>query len=48
LPVRRAESRSRILTDEYLRTSAADVFAAGDAAQVFEPASGKHSLDSLW
>ncbi len=37
-----------ILTDEYLRTSAADVFAAGDAAQVFEPASGKHSLDSLW
>jgi len=37
-----------ILTDEYLRTSAADVFAAGDAAQVFDPASGKHSLESLW
>jgi len=37
-----------ILTDEYLRTSAADVFAAGDAAQVFDPASGKHTLDSLW
>jgi NAD(P)H-nitrite reductase large subunit len=37
-----------ILTDEYLRTSAADVFAAGDAAQIFDPASGKHSLESLW
>ena len=37
-----------ILTDEYLRTSAADVFAAGDAAQVFEPATGKYALDSLW
>lgn len=37
-----------ILTDEYLRTSAADVFAAGDAAQVFDPASGKHTLESLW
>jgi len=37
-----------ILTDEFLRTSDADVFAAGDAAQVFDPASGKHTLDSLW
>jgi NADPH-dependent 2,4-dienoyl-CoA reductase/sulfur reductase-like enzyme len=37
-----------ILTDEYLHTSAADVLAAGDAAQVFDPASGKHILDSLW
>lgn len=37
-----------ILTDEYLHTSAPDVFAAGDAAQVFDPASGKHTLDSLW
>ena len=37
-----------ILTDEYLRTSAVDVFAAGDAAQAFDPATGKHTLDSLW
>jgi NADPH-dependent 2,4-dienoyl-CoA reductase/sulfur reductase-like enzyme len=37
-----------ILTDEFLRTSAADVYAAGDAAQVFDPASGKHTLESLW
>jgi len=36
------------LTDEFLRTSDADVFAAGDAAQVLDPASGKHTLDSLW
>jgi NAD(P)H-nitrite reductase large subunit len=37
-----------ILTDEFLRTSAHGVFAAGDAAQVFDPATGKHTLDSLW
>ena len=37
-----------ILTDEFLRTSAAGVFAAGDVAQVFDPATGKHTLDSLW
>lgn len=37
-----------ILTDEFLRTNDADVFAAGDAAQVFDPAIGTHTLDSLW
>jgi NADPH-dependent 2,4-dienoyl-CoA reductase/sulfur reductase-like enzyme len=37
-----------ILVDEYLRTSAPDVFAAGDAAQVFDPFSGKSVLDTLW
>jgi NADPH-dependent 2,4-dienoyl-CoA reductase/sulfur reductase-like enzyme len=34
--------------DEYLQTSDPDVFAAGDVAQVFDPASGKALLDSLW
>lgn len=37
-----------ILVDEYLRTSAPDVYAAGDVAQVFDPLSGRHVLDSLW
>ena len=37
-----------IQVDEYLQTSAPDVFAAGDAAQVFDPFSGKSVLDTLW
>ncbi len=37
-----------ILVDEYLRTSAADIFAAGDVAQVYDPHSGKSVVDSLW
>jgi NADPH-dependent 2,4-dienoyl-CoA reductase/sulfur reductase-like enzyme len=37
-----------ILTDEYLRTGTEDVFAAGDAAQVLDPVSGKTLLDTLW
>jgi NADPH-dependent 2,4-dienoyl-CoA reductase/sulfur reductase-like enzyme len=37
-----------ILVDEYLQTSDPDVFAAGDVAQVFDHASGKSLLDSLW
>lgn len=37
-----------ILVDEYLCTNAADIFAAGDVAQVFDPLSGKAVLDSLW
>jgi NADPH-dependent 2,4-dienoyl-CoA reductase/sulfur reductase-like enzyme len=37
-----------ILVDQYLQTSAADVFAAGDVAQVFDPASGKAVMNTLW
>ncbi len=37
-----------ILVDERLRTSAEDIFAAGDVAQVYDPAAGRHVLDSLW
>jgi NAD(P)H-nitrite reductase large subunit len=37
-----------ILVDEYLQTSAADIFAAGDVAQVYDPFSGKSLIDSLW
>jgi NAD(P)H-nitrite reductase large subunit len=37
-----------ILVDEKMQTSAADIFAAGDVAQVFDPVSGKSVLDSLW
>ncbi len=37
-----------ILVNEYMETSLADIYAAGDAAQVFDPASCRHLLDSLW
>ncbi len=37
-----------VLVDDRLRTSAPDVFAAGDVAQVYDPAAGRYVLDSLW
>ncbi len=37
-----------VIVNEYLQTSATDVFAAGDVAEVFDPASGKPTLDVLW
>jgi NAD(P)H-nitrite reductase large subunit len=37
-----------ILVDEFMRTNQPDIFAAGDVAQVYEPITGKHVLDSLW
>ena len=37
-----------IVVDEYLRTSAPDMYAAGDVAQVTDPRSGRSTLDVLW
>lgn len=37
-----------VLVDEYLRTSAPDVYAAGDVAQIRDRWSGEYRLDSLW
>jgi NAD(P)H-nitrite reductase large subunit len=37
-----------ILTNEYLQTSDADIFAAGDAAQIFDLATRRSSIDTLW
>jgi nitrite reductase (NADH) large subunit len=37
-----------VLVDEHLQTNLPDVFAAGDVAQVYDPASGRSVLDSLW
>lgn len=37
-----------ILVNEYLQTNDPDIFAAGDVAQVYDPASGRSVLDSLW
>ena len=37
-----------ILVDEYLHTSATDIFAAGDVAQVYDPRAGRALLDTLW
>jgi NAD(P)H-nitrite reductase large subunit len=34
--------------DEFLQTSAQDIFAAGDVAQVYDPLLGERILDSLW
>lgn len=37
-----------VLVDEFLRTSAPDVYAAGDVAEVMDPRTGKATLDVLW
>jgi NAD(P)H-nitrite reductase large subunit len=37
-----------VLVNEYLETDAKDILAAGDVAQVFDPVSKKHTLDTLW
>jgi NADPH-dependent 2,4-dienoyl-CoA reductase/sulfur reductase-like enzyme len=37
-----------ILVNGMLETDAADVFAAGDVAQVLDPATGRAELDALW
>jgi NADPH-dependent 2,4-dienoyl-CoA reductase/sulfur reductase-like enzyme len=37
-----------ILTDATFRTSDDDIFAAGDVAEVLDPATGERVLDSLW
>ncbi len=37
-----------ILVDEFLQTSRPHIYAAGDVAQVFDPATGKSLLNSLW
>ncbi len=37
-----------ILVNEFMQTNDANIFAAGDVAQVYDPASGRSVLDSLW
>src|SRR3990172_2388213 len=37
-----------IWTDATFRTSDADIYAAGDAAEVLDPGTGERVLDSLW
>ena len=37
-----------ILVDEHMRTSDPHIYAAGDAAQVYDPFSGRSVLDTLW
>lgn len=42
------ETQRGILVNESMQTSAADVFAAGDCAQVFDPLSGQWVMETLW
>ena len=37
-----------ILVDQTMETSLPGIFAAGDAAQILDPTSGRYVLDSLW
>ncbi len=37
-----------ILVDQWMRTSQADIFAAGDVAQIYDTASKKWVVESLW
>lgn len=37
-----------VLVNQFMRTNVADVFAAGDVAQVYDPRVGRSILDSLW
>lgn len=37
-----------LVVDRFMRTSAPDVYAAGDVAQVFDPQTGKSTMDVLW
>lgn len=37
-----------VLVDDHLRTSAADVFAAGDCAQLRDPKPGRRPVEPLW
>ena len=37
-----------ILVNEYFQTSRLDIFAAGDVAQIFDPLTGRSSIDNLW
>lgn len=37
-----------VLVDQFLHSSAPDIYAAGDVAQVYDPRAGKALLDTLW
>ena len=42
------ETGRGIFTDEHLETSERDIYAAGDVAEVLDPATGRRSMDCLW
>ncbi len=37
-----------ISVNEYLQTSQPDIFASGDVAQIYDPITGRSSIDNLW
>jgi 3-phenylpropionate/trans-cinnamate dioxygenase ferredoxin reductase component len=42
------ETRSGVLTDEYLQTNVPDVFAAGDCVELRNPPPGSRATEALW
>jgi NAD(P)H-nitrite reductase large subunit len=42
------ETDRGIVVNEYLQTSQPNIFASGDVAQIFDPATGRSSIDNLW
>ena len=40
--------RRGVVVDEYLRSTDEDIFAAGDAAEVYEPLADRHTVEVLW
>lgn len=42
------ETGRGIFTDDGLRTADPDIYAAGDAAEVLDPRTGKRGIDALW
>lgn len=42
------EQRTGIVTDAKLRTSIPNIFAAGDVAETFDMALGRHAVNALW
>ena len=42
------ETQKGILVDEYLQTSASNVYAIGDCAQMHEPKKGRRPIEAVW
>ncbi|MCF8095917.1 MAG: FAD-dependent oxidoreductase, partial [Desulfobacteraceae bacterium] len=48
VPADKIETDAGILVDEHMRTSAPDVYAAGDVAEYFDLSRQKHRVNAIW